>query len=461
MLMTSSDDWSPPLRFDGFELKSLLGQGGMGRVYLAHEEALDRPVAIKFILDQKLGQRARERFLTEARAVARLQHANIVAVHRIGEVAERPYVAYEYVAGRSLADFPVPAGWADILRIGLGMGRALALAHARGVLHRDVKPANVLESASGEIKLVDFGLAKLAEPTDSQPPLGDPVEFDPSQLQHAAKTATGMLVGTPLYVAPEVWQGDQATPACDVFAAGLVLYELATGAIPHADLTPPEIARAVVTRDLPPIASIRPEFPLALARVIERAAQRLPQDRFASAHELVQALESLDAVFSSFRSLAPPKPDTPDGASRVIASLGRIRPRTDDLYVHVYDQLFAAKPELRALFPDDMAQQRAKLAAALQLVVENLRAPEHIVTVLEELGNRHVAYGANAEHLTTLGRVLLSSLELFDPMPWDDATREAWASAYGSVSLAMQRGLRSGTVTKPDLRLPDAAQIGA
>lgn len=461
MLKTSSDDWSPPPRFDGFELKSLLGQGGMGRVYLAHEDALDRPVAIKFILDENLGQRARDRFLTEARAVARLQHANIVAVYRIGEVAERPYVAYEYIAGRSLDDLPVPASWADILRIGLGVARALAVAHARGVLHRDVKPANILESGSGEIKLVDFGLAKLAASSDSHPPSAEPEEFDPSQLEHVAKTATGMLVGTPLYVAPELWQGDQATTACDVFAAGLVMYELATGAIPHADLTPPEMARAVTSRDLPPIASIRPDFPLALARVIERAAQRRPQDRFASAQELVQALESLEAVFSSFRSLAPPKSDAPDGASRVIASLGRIRPRTDELYVHVYEQLFAVKPELRALFPDDMTQQRAKLAAALQLVVENLRSPEHIITVLEELGNRHISYGASAEHLITLGNVLLQSLELFDPMPWDDTTREAWRNAYGSVSLAMQRGLRSGTVTKPDVRLPELERVGA
>src|SRR6185503_3869816 len=93
-----------------------------------------------------------------------------------------------------------------------------------------------------------------------------------------------------------------------------------------------------------------------------------------------------------------------------------------------------------------------KLASALQLVVENLRCPEHIVTLLEELGNRHVAYGATGEHLVVLGNVLLASMELFDPMPWDDDTREAWRAAYSSVSLAMQRGLRSGTVTKPDLQ---------
>jgi eukaryotic-like serine/threonine-protein kinase len=452
------DDWSPPQSFDGFELQHLIGQGGMGRVYLAHEAALDRPVAIKFILSDSLSQRARERFLTEARAVARLRHANIVAVHRVGNVDGQPYVAYEYVAGRSLDDFPRPASWSEVLRIGLGVGRALAFSHSRGVLHRDIKPANILESQEGELKLVDFGLAKLGQPHDSDAPPPDVARaLSEGELTELAKTATGTLVGTPLYVAPEVWQGEPGSAASDVYAVGLVLYELATGAIPHADLTPPEIARAVVTRDLAPVATMRPDFPLAVARVIERAVQRRPADRFASAVELVAALESLDAVFNSFRSLAPPKPEAVDGAARVMASLGRVRPRTDELYQHFYAQLFETRPELRPLFPEDMTQQRAKLASALQLVVENLRCPEHVVTLLEELGNRHVAYGATSEHLVTLGNVLLASLELFDPMPWDDDTREAWRSAYSSVSLAMQRGLRSGTVTKPDLQKLETA----
>lgn len=448
----SDVDWSPPPHFDGFELKGLLGQGGMGRVYLAHEEALDRPVAIKFILTDGLSLRARERFLTEARAVARLRHANIVGVHRIGEVDGQPYVAYEYVHGRNLDEFPRPAAWADVLRIGLGVGRALALAHSRGVLHRDVKPANILESVEGELKLVDFGLAKLGLPSESQPPAAETGELRiPEELLHAAKTATGTLVGTPLYVAPEVWQGSPATPASDVFAVGLVLYELIAGAIPHADLTPPEIARAVVTRDLPPISSIRPDFPLALVRVIERATRRLPEERFHSASELVEALESLDSVFNSFRSLSPPKPDAGDHITVVQASLGRMRNRSDELYTDVYAQLFARRPELRAMFPEDMTRQRAKLASALQLVIENLRCPEHIVTLLEELGHRHVAYGATAEHLAVLGDALLTSLEVFDPMPWDNDTRDAWRAAYAAVASAMQRGLRSGTLTRPDI----------
>ena len=454
MVEAQTNTWSPPTRFDGFELKSLIGQGGMGRVYLAQEELLERPVAIKFVLSAS--RLARERFLTEARAVARLGHANIVAIYRIGEVDGQPYVAYEYVAGRNLDEHPRPAPWPDVLRIGLGVSRALSAAHSRGVLHRDVKPANILESHAGEIKLVDFGLAKLDRNDDSAaPPSTRDSDGAPASVTEltaeAGTTAPGVLAGTPLYIAPEQWLGESATAASDVFALGLVLYELATGAIPHADLPPLEIARAVVGRDLPPIPSVRPDFPLALWRVIERALQRRTAARFASAVELLEALESLDAVLSRFRTLSPGKSEALDGAARVVASLGRIGARTDELYASVYEQLFLRKPELRSLFPVDMGPQRAKLASALELVVQNLRCPEHIVTLLEELGNRHVQYAATVEHLSVLGDALLVGLELHDPMPWDSETRDAWHSAYASISQGMQRGLRSGTVTRPEL----------
>ncbi|MDF3064717.1 MAG: Adenylate cyclase [Polyangiaceae bacterium] len=152
---------------------------------------------------------------------------------------------------------PRPAHWSEVLRVGLGASRALSFAQSRGVLHRDVKPANILESETGELKLVDFGLAKLGLPLDHEAPAGEAMDLASLDLAEMAKTATGTLVGTPLYVAPEVWQGAPGSAASDVFALGLVLYELATGAIPHADLTPPEIAVAVITRDLVPLSSAR------------------------------------------------------------------------------------------------------------------------------------------------------------------------------------------------------------
>ena len=448
-----SEAWTPPQRFDGFVLGELLGQGGMGRVYLADEELLERKVAIKFILSAT--PKARERFLTEARAVARLGQANIVAIYRIGNVDGQPYVAYEYVPGRNLEEFPRPATWPDVLRIGVGVSRALAAAHARGVLHRDVKPANILEHESGELKLVDFGLAKLADDE-----LGPVSTLEPDKLEvDAGKTAPGVLAGTPLYIAPELWLGEPATPASDVYALGLVLYELATGAIPQAEGTPLDMARAALTRDLPAIPSVREGFPVALWRVIERAVQRRASARFVDAGQMLEALESLDAVLGRFRTLAPGKSGEIDGAARIVASLNRIGPHSDELYVSVYEQLFQRRPELRALFPVDMAPQRAKLASTLELIVQQLRCPEHILTLLEELGQRHLHYGTTAEHLTTLGDALLVGLELHDPMPWDDATREAWRNAYASIAQGMQRGLHSGTVTQPDLAVISASGL--
>jgi eukaryotic-like serine/threonine-protein kinase len=462
--------WSPPASFDGFALRGLIGEGGMGRVYLAHEEMLDRHVAIKFILAEVIEGAARERFLTEARAVARLSHANIVAVHRIGEVQGRPYVAYEYVDGASLEEHPRPASWADVLRIGVGVSRALSAAHARGVLHRDIKPANVLQTASGELKLVDFGLAKLhadapdvtatsVAPASELPhDVTQPLQV-PAGMLAARRTATGMLVGTPLYVAPEVWLGNPASPASDVFGLGVLLYELATGAIPHAGRSVTEIAQAAVSSGLPSIGQIRPDFPLALSKIIERAVERSPEARFVSGVELLEALESLDQVLSGFRTLAPPKTESVDGATLVAASLGRLGAHVDEVYRSVYALLFEKAPALRPLFPEDLSQQRAKLAAALQLIVQNLRCPEHIVTTLEELGERHVGYGAREEHLATLGEALLAALELHDPMPWDELTRRAWQDAYAAIGLAMRRGLSSGTLTRPDLAPLQPAKV--
>jgi serine/threonine protein kinase len=468
----SSTQWSPPQRFDGFELRGLIGQGGMGQVYLAHEDMLDRPVAIKFILGEQLGGPARERFLTEARAVARLAHANVVAVHRIGEVEGRPYVAYEYIAGRNLEQRRGPATWQEVMRIGVGVARALAAAHSRGVLHRDIKPANIIEAESGDVKLVDFGLAKVrasAEPVPPQPhapaaaeaprmppeePLGqDAGALDPGRTVLArppatppsmpgARTITGTLLGTPLYFAPELWLGGRATPASDVFAFGMVLHELALGAHPHGDLGPADIAQVVVGSDLPEISQSRPEFPKAVSRLIARATRRRPDKRFADGTVLLAALESLDTVFSGFRNLSPGPSAATDEAGVVMASLARISDRADGLVASAYDELFARRPELRMLFPSDLKDQRAKLAGALRFVIENLRNPEHVVTALEELGQRHVGYGAKVSDLSSLGDALLLALEAHDPQAWDDVTRKAWHSAYDSIARAMSRGMQ-------------------
>src|SRR5215510_13510694 len=135
--------WAPPAELDGFRIVRQLGQGGMGTVYLGHDDLLERPVALKFLASSELTVPARERFRIEARAIARLQHPNVVQIYRVGEVLGRPYLAYELITGRSLDKLPKPVPWSDALRIAIGVARGLSAAHGREVLHRDIKPANV------------------------------------------------------------------------------------------------------------------------------------------------------------------------------------------------------------------------------------------------------------------------------------------------------------------------------
>ncbi|MFO0573152.1 MAG: SUMF1/EgtB/PvdO family nonheme iron enzyme [Polyangia bacterium] len=155
--------WAPPKQFDEYRLLWPLSRGGMGEVYLGHDTLLDRPVAIKFISAINPDSAIREQFLNEARAAARLQHPNVVTIYRVGEVDGRPLIVSEYVRGQNLDAVPKPLPWRRALEIGLGLARGLAAAHRRGVLHRDIKPGNVILSSDGEIKLLDFGLAEFVD----------------------------------------------------------------------------------------------------------------------------------------------------------------------------------------------------------------------------------------------------------------------------------------------------------
>lgn len=306
-------EWTPPDAFEEYRLVHALGHGAMGQVYLAHDTLLDRAVAVKFPR-AATDAAARERFLSEARAIARLQHPNVVAIYRVAEVAGRPYLVSEYVRGSSLDQLPRPVPWRQVLSIAIDLARGLAAAHRCGVLHRDVKPANAMITDDGAAKLLDFGLATTFEGSAVEPPLAparDREAVRPSR-HLASITATvssyerepltfgrgspGFGVeGTPLYAAPELWRGEPASRRSDLYALGILLYELVAGVAPHRGIPAAELGEAILQRDVPRLADVVGDVDPAFAAIVDRLVERDAGARFASADALLAALEELAA----------------------------------------------------------------------------------------------------------------------------------------------------------------------
>jgi formylglycine-generating enzyme required for sulfatase activity len=290
----------------------------MGFVYLAYDTLLARHVAVKFVASLEPDAAGRQRFLTEARAAARIQHPNVVGVYRVGELEEHPYLISEFVRGQTLDRIPKPMPWRDALQIGVELARGLGAAHRKGVLHRDIKPSNAILAEDGTAKLFDFGLAKLLEGPREERPDGPEEPATPKEVPAAPATAAvtamflpeggasegasresgqltrvGAVMGTPDYMAPEVWRGEPATRRSDVYSLGGLLYELCAGHPPHADVPLQKLGRTVQERDVPPLLQRNRAVDPRLAGIVDRCLRRDPTERFASGDELREALEQL------------------------------------------------------------------------------------------------------------------------------------------------------------------------
>ncbi len=317
---------------DEFRLVRPLGRGGMGEVYLGHDTVLDRPVAIKLIGSRNPDAASRERFVIEARAIARLSHPNVVTIFRVGTTGDgRPFLVQELIRGRSLDRIARPVAPRQLCELAVGIARGLDAAHRRGILHRDVKPANVMLDEQDTVRLLDFGLAKLTAieaPAvgvirDAPSPAGGvvtrerkpddldvtrdpemPSERQPSALAIAetgvqgspaptSHTRAGTVLGTPRYTPPELWRSEPATVRSDLYSFGIMLYELATGVPPYPQTDAGELERAILAGGARPVDELAPELPPIVARLIMRCIAVDPSARPASAAEVVHELEAV------------------------------------------------------------------------------------------------------------------------------------------------------------------------
>jgi Tol biopolymer transport system component len=282
-----------------YTITAKLGEGGMGEVYRATDPRLARDVAIK-VLPRSLATdpKALARFEAEARAVAALSHPNILGIYDLGREGETVFAVTELIEGQTLRerierDGALPLR--ETLDLGAQVARGLAAAHEKGIVHRDVKPANLLVAHDGRIKILDFGLAKQAAPADSQSRIAAAPTMGPG-------TEPGTVLGTVGYMAPEQVRGEPADERSDIFALGVVLYEMATGERAFAGETGPETMTAILRHEPRQLGVPESPIPPGLERVVRHCLEKNPRQRFRSAEDLAFALESLSGGSSSQRS---------------------------------------------------------------------------------------------------------------------------------------------------------------
>jgi serine/threonine protein kinase/Tol biopolymer transport system component len=277
-------------RLGRYEVRSHIGGGGMGEVYLAQDTQLGRLVALKLLAAELTKNRDHlQRFEQEARAISALNHPNILTIFEIGQTDGRNFIATEYVEGMTLRQHMghVPLKVAEVLNIGTQTASALAAAHAAGIVHRDIKPENVMLRRDGFVKVLDFGLAKLTERLYRQ--------FASTDLSTAPNINTdpGVIIGTTLYMSPEQARGQAMDARTDIWSLGVVLYEMCAGCVPFDGASKSDVIVSILEHEPPPLARYAPSVPAELQRIVAKALQKRRRDRYQTVQDLLTDLVSL------------------------------------------------------------------------------------------------------------------------------------------------------------------------
>lgn len=277
-----------------YEIRGLIGKGGMGAVYLAEDRSLDRRVALKMLPPQFMQDREIvARFRREAQALARLRHPNLMHIYAVGEHKGRPYFAMEYIKGSTLSSIIETAGRiapAQAAHIAAEVMSALDKVHKARMMHRDVKPGNIMIDEDGRAVLMDFGLAR--------------------QEQDSALTADHTVLGTPKYMSPEQAQGERVDSRTDIYSLGIVLYEMLTGRAPFTGKTSFEILRRHIDSSVPPPSELEPDVPPGLDAVVARAVAKSREDRYQNVREMATDLSAVYRDATLLRLAAVTGPGT-------------------------------------------------------------------------------------------------------------------------------------------------------
>jgi len=328
-------------RLGSYEVVGPLGAGGMGEVYRARDTRLGREVAIKVLPAEVASHPDRlARFEREARTVAGLNHPNIVVLHSVEDVGGTRFLTMELVEGQSLDHQGTPGGLpvARVVELGIALADALSAAHEKGIVHRDLKPANVMLTREGRVKVLDFGLAKLAENSSS-------ADYTQAATMTTPLSGVGQVLGTVPYMAPEQIRGETADARTDIFALGVVLYELASGKRPFAGATSADVTSAIL-RDMPAHLA-----PVDLDRIVTRCLEKNPRERYQSALDVMNDLRALRRALDQGTSGAQQKTAPEATASIAVLPFVNRSANADDEYFSdgLADELLNALAKIKGL----------------------------------------------------------------------------------------------------------------